>query len=676
MNKKHILGYCCVLVVYTASAQQADSLNDKAIDRTLLLKEVSVQPEKGISQSYQEQQRSNLQVLTDKILESTPGINMIRRGNFAMEPTIRSLNNGQITMTIDGMRIFGACTDRMDPISSYVEPNNLESLSFSVNPGGDSYGTSIGGGINFKLKSPAFTLEKKVSGSAGLGFESNGQAFQSLAGIEYSTANFAVQANGIFRRSANYKAGDGEEISFSQYRKWNGNISALFKTGEHSYLKTDYIQDEGFDIGYPALTMDVAFAKAKIAALSHVYFDPGKNMYWETKGYYNNINHAMDDTKRPKETVPMHMDMPGNSRTIGAYSTLSYQPSSRHHIKARLDGFHNQLSAEMTMYPDDGAAMFMYTLPDLARTDIGLNLSDDISLNDQFNLRIGGRFDYAHDYIFSEVGKEQLSGMFSGDLKRNRFLTNLNLELGYSASHAWKFSAEVARAARSGTLQEAYSFYIYNRLDGYDYIGNPDLKQEQSTNINLSTRFHNSRFVAEVNGFGYFFKNYITGSLLNGYSMMTIGANGVKQYVSLPSAKLYGAELALKWSPIDNLILTSLNTYIRGSDNQGNGLPMIAPLKTVNGVLYTLRQVSLQAESISYAAQNNVNTAVYGETSTPSSTILNLNISKEFKIKGSSFLKANAGVENLLDHNYVQHLDVMKVSRPGRNFLFRTTVLF
>ncbi|WP_069658375.1 TonB-dependent receptor [Arcticibacter eurypsychrophilus] len=676
MYKKQILSYCCALAIYTASAQQTDSLPGLKIDRTLLLKEVTIQPEKGISQSYQDQQRSNLQVLTDKILESTPGINMIRRGNFAMEPTIRSLNNGQITMTIDGMRIFGACTDRMDPISSYVEPNNLESLSFSVNPGGASYGSSIGGGINFKLKSPSFTSEKKVSGSAGLGFESNGQAYQSLAGIEYSAPNFAIQANGIFRRSGNYTAGNVEEISFSQYRKWNGNVSALFKTSEHTYLKTDYIQDEGFDIGYPALTMDVSFAKAKIGALSYVYFHPEKNIYWETKAYYNYINHAMDDTKRPKETVPMHMDMPGTSRTMGAYSALTYQPTLKHHIKARLDGFNNQLSAEMTMYPDDGAAMFMYTLPDLARTDIGLNLSDDISLNDQFNLQIGGRFDYAHDYIFSEVGKEQLSGMFVGDLSRNRFITNLNLELGYTLSHAWKFSAEVARAARSSTLQEGYSFYIYNRLDGYDYIGNPDLKQETSTNVNLSTRFHSARFVAEVSGFGYFFKNYITGSLLQGYSVMTIGANGVKHYVSLPSAKLVGAELALKWSPLDNLILTSLNTYARGSDNQGNGLPMIAPLKTVNAILYNFKQVSLQAESISYAAQNNVNTAIYGETSTPSSTILNLSVSKEFKFKGSPVLRANAGVDNLLDREYVQHLDIMKIARPGRNFLFRMTALF
>ncbi len=668
---------CCVIVRHSVLAQLPDTLVNDRINKFLLLKEVNVRPGKSISGSKREQQQNSLQTITDKIQERTPGINMIRRGNFAMEPSLRSLSNGQITMTIDGMRIFGACTDRMDPISSYVEPNNLESISVNFNPGENSFGAGIGGGINFKLKEPLFSDGRKLSGMAGTGYESNGNAVQTLAGIEYSTARFAIQMNGIFRSSGNYRAGGSEEILFSQYRKWNGNISAKTKAGKNGTIKADYIQDEGHDIGYPALTMDVAFAKAKIAALSYTYKAAGSGLRLETKAYYNMIDHAMDDTKRPAEMVAMHMDMPGTSRTAGAFSSLSFRLNSRHFFKIQLDGFSNKLDAEMTMYPDSGAVMFMYTLSDLARTDLGINFSDDIFLNRHFDFKIGGRLDYMHDYLFTRAGKDQLSGMFEGDLSGTRWLKNLNVQADFHPGRTWDFSVQLAAGARAATLQEEYSFYIFDRLDGYDYIGNPGLRQERSFNMNLGISYHCNKLKAEINAFRYFIKDYITGSVLSGYSTMTIGARGVKQYVNIPSAGIYGAEAALQWGPLPHLNFTSTNTYTRGNDNSGNALPLIAPLKSVNGVFYTVnKKTALNVESVTNAPQKRVNTRLYGETSTPGLTIVNFGISRDLLLPGSKLLKAGAGIENIFDSRYFQHLDIMKVMRPGRNFLFRLTWLF
>lgn len=62
-------------------------------------------------------------VSVDEYLASSDNISFIKRGAYAWEPLLNSMSTERSTLTIDGMHIFGACTDKMDPITSYVESN-------------------------------------------------------------------------------------------------------------------------------------------------------------------------------------------------------------------------------------------------------------------------------------------------------------------------------------------------------------------------------------------------------------------------------------------------------------------------------------------------------------------------------------------------------------------------
>src|SRR5690606_32905015 len=134
--------------------------------------------------------------------------------------------------SIDGMRIFGACTDRMDPISSYVEPNNLESYSVQFSPDENSIAATLGGGIDFRLKKATLNSPKKFSGLLGGGYEWNAHAFQALGALEYSGKKWAVRVNGLYRSAQNYKAARQQTIHFSQYEKWNAGASFTFQLNE------------------------------------------------------------------------------------------------------------------------------------------------------------------------------------------------------------------------------------------------------------------------------------------------------------------------------------------------------------------------------------------------------------------------------------------------------------
>lgn len=665
-----------LLAVPALSAFPGFAQEDTTIVKQVQVQEVIVNQRVDDGVSRRENQGSDLQQLTDRLLSNMPEVTMIKRGNYAQEPTIRGLNNGQINTTIDGMRIFGACTDRMDPVSSYVEPNNLQSIRINTSPGEEQLSPSVGGGIDFSLRKAVLGAERMFQGRIGTGYESNGNAWQLLGGLQFSRRRFAVQVNSIYREAMNYKAGGNQEIPFSQYRKWNLNANAVYAVSEHHFLRMDYLQDDGRDIGYPALTMDVAFANMKMGAFSHEYRHSGKHLYhMETKLYYNYVDHAMDDTRRPAEEVFMHMDMPGTSATAGAYNFSSWKISEKNHLKVRLTGYRNDLHAEMTMYPDVGAEMFMLTIPDARRYSGAINISDKILSLKKISFTVGGGAEYVSSSITTLLGRQTMSSMYKGDPAKSALLYNGFVQTLYKAGKRWNISAGAAKSMRNATLQEMYGFYLYNRVDAHDYIGNPDLRPEQSWNANLGVSFRTDKLMLEAQFFEYFFTDYIAGAIRDEYSVMTYGALGVKQYANLPSAQLYGGEFTAHWKVLKSLHVHSVNSISVGQDNTGSPLPFVPPFKTRTSAEYKLKGYRFRVEYVAAAAQKRVDTEKYGERSTPAFQVLNLAIGKQFDF-GRYHLLVDVRADNLFDAVYYEHLDVMKIPRQGRNFVAHLTFLF
>lgn len=649
--------------------------NDRdTMQQQIGIEEVLILNKQGVNNSRQSTQRASKQMSTDKILDHIPEVQMIRRGNYAWEPTIRSLNVGQINVTIDGMHIFGACTDRMDPVSSYIEPTNLQQLTINAGPGADNYGGSIGGGVDFKLVNASVGDTEKLKALIGSGYESNGNAVQTLASMHYSTSKFAIQANTIFRKSQSYHSANNTVVPFSQYEKWNTALATTYRINHHHELSADYLFDEGRNIGYPALTMDVAFAKAHITSLTHHFHDKNRWIpHIKSKVYYNFIDHAMDDTKRPPEQISMHMDMPGKSWTGGFYNELSTH-LNRHSMKIRTSGYLNRLTADMTMYPENATPMYMYTIPNAQRIFLALDLHHRYTFNEYWHINSNSTLSSIHSTLYNQAGRDQLSGFLTGqNPNRNDLLLNLRTGVTYHPSSKWDFRANIGHATRNASLQEYYGFYIYNRLDAFDYLGNDALKNESAFQIDLGTTYDHQWLRIEANAFGYLFSDYIVGRILPEFQEMTIGANGVKQYTNIPSARLLGTEFSVRAKISNRLSLLSSNTYTNGKDNDGHALPMISPFRSMNSLYINILGISGQIDAEYNASQKHISTIRYGETSTPSSMIFNIEARKDFTLAGKMF-KALFRVENILDSHYYRHLDIMKIARPGRNFMMQLNV--
>jgi iron complex outermembrane receptor protein len=140
-----------------------------------------------------------------------PEVSFIRRGP-GMEPAIRSLTGGQINTLVDGMRIHGACTDKMDPAPIYIEPANLENIQVQTANNGSFSGSSIGGTINLKMADPDHLSQKKLSGTVNSGYQSAANAFYESLKLNYSSGKWAFRASGTYRKANDYRSGGGDVI--------------------------------------------------------------------------------------------------------------------------------------------------------------------------------------------------------------------------------------------------------------------------------------------------------------------------------------------------------------------------------------------------------------------------------------------------------------------------------
>lgn len=599
---------------------------------------------------------------TEDILSRIEGVNLIRRGAFGMEPTLRTYQGGQINTFINGMRMYGACTDKMDPISSYIEPSNLAQLSLQQGAGKSTLGSTIGGSINFELSEALINCHRKFSGQFYSQYSSVNQATNNGFLMNYSGTKWAIRWSSIYRQAQNYRDGNGNIISHSQYQKINSHININLVANKTNSILIDFISDRGMNIGYPALPMDVAIAQAWISSVTH-----RKKLVsglWESKLYTNHVTHSMDDTKRP-ETI-IHMDMPGWSSTTGFYTKWK-KSTATFDIECRVDGHHATTRADMTMYPEAQPLMYMQTLPENELNNLGGAIDWQKQLNTKHRIMGTFRYDYYYQVATSSVGILQWKG-FNQAIDAG--LTNQLLNAGLTWNRTGKKLQQVITLAygnRLPTSNERLGFYLFNRADGYDYMGNFSLKPEQAYQTEWRLIRKRKTHEIQFNVFYHRIINYIYGFVIPNYSPMTLGARGVKTYDNIAFANLYGTEVNGKvllyknWSYQGNL------RYTYASLSNRLAMQQVPPLKLISTVRYSTERFQMQFEHQWASAQQRVNPD-FGEITTAAWQTFSLRFAYTRKWK-NNYIQLHTAIENIFNAYYREHLSWGKIPQPGRNFI-------
>ena len=628
--------------------------------RTVGLEEVILIRKQTLDQQKQSKPLSSL----DEYIEQSSKVNMVKRGNYAWEPAMNNMLSERLNVTIDGMQIFGACTDKMDPITSYVDVSNLSEIHIRSGQQGTENGAAIGGGIDLVLQKSYFDQDFWNVG-VDAGYESNAHAKIFSTELNYGNTRFFINTDFLFRDADDYQAGGGEEVLYSQFQKYNFSVSTGYKVGKYGAVLGTLIYDRANDVGYPALTMDVSQAKALITSLSYRHKNPDHFVQdWETKVYFNIIEHVMDDTQRPD--VPIHMDMPGWSDTYGFYLKLKSQKQA-HKLLLNWNGYYNRSLAEMTMYPEDPNEnlMFMLTWPDVQTFYSGVYAEDVWTLPQGQNLKLSARLGGQYENIADDFGYNSLKIFYPEmDQDQQRFLFSLNAQY----EKAWKdFDLLVSSGygERAPSVSEAYGFYLYNSFDNFDYIGNPNLDNESSLEFNASVNYKKNRFKIGAESSFFFIQDYIIGEIDPTVSPMTIGAFGVKVYAALDYATIWNSSLKAEYHFLNNFHLMGAVGYSLGQDDEGIYLPLIAPIN-YQGAIHYKKGVFDAEFSLSGMGEQKNFSPDYGEIPTDAYSIFNASASYNFYL-GNNTLYLKGGVENIFDKYYSTYSDWNNIPRRGRN---------
>lgn len=637
-----------------------------------VLKEVIIVDHKNAGDAFSFHKSGQLST-TEDILARMPGVNMIRRGAYGLEPSLRIYSAGQINVTIDGMKLYGACTDKMDPASIYIEPNNLQEISIGHGAAGNALGSTIGGGMNMILKRPAFSHRRSIIGRVSQSYATVNSGRSTSVSINASSRVIASAFGFVFRKAGNYKDGAANTVSFSQYQKMNWSGVLSYKLNERNTLSVQYLGDVGKNIGFPALAMDVGAATAHIASFGHQFF---RSVPWfkngESKLYYNNVYHTMDDTKRP--SVPIHMDMPGWSETLGVF----HQNASawrKHIINFRIDGHYNYTRADMIMYPSNEAPMYMQTLPGNNLYNSGASVQYTFLTDSIQSIQSSFRVDYFRQFANQSIGSRQWEVM-NKDVTKPIANMLKNGSLSYIRQLSKRIEATITASygERLPTTNERYGYYLYIRFDGFDYIGDPNLKPESAWQGEMKIKLETKRVKPHVNLFYHYIQNYIYPFVYSGYSSMTIGARGVKGYANIQSATLQGLEAGASYEPVRSLLyITAIKfTYARTF----NAIPLaqVPPLKVQHALRWEYKTIQVQGEYDWAAAQQKINPQS-GERQTSSWHLVNLRLARSMSFSRYS-IQMNIACENIFNTWYREHLDWGNIGRPSRNFIGTLTLMF
>lgn len=696
MKKKIYLFLNCFLLL--AAGTRAQHLSDTIVLGGVVITDTLIKKTPFISNQVSKEIMHSVSTRdVGDYLRSIPNVAGIRKGGSSIDPVVRGFKFSQLNVVMDGgMKIENGCPNRMDPVSSHVEVEELSQIDVVKGPYLLNYGPALGGVINIQTEEPHPYERFEIHGNALFGYETNWDGAKEYFSLYGGNSKVYFRASGGYRKYGDYSSAktDGEATTYNtSFTKYNYGAKAGWAITSKQSILASYSESHGRDVMYPALTMDEKSDDTRMMAADYSAKDLSEVIKkLEVKVYRTNVNHLMDNSNRETwQAKQMVADV--HAINTGGKAILGMKIKNQT-LSAGMD-FEN-------IYKDGARTMTMVMM--------GTTSTKKFNLWNKAVIQNAGLFTGYN----AAYGKYTVDAAFRIDLNRadsedtlklikngveyfnetaSQF-TNFSGNLGLTRKMSDKLlvSIAIASGTRSPNMLERYIKLLSVGYDNYDYLGNPQLKPETNNEIDLTLKYADVKLGSMyVNGFYSYVKDYISAELLppSVITPGTLGAPGVKQFVNVDNATFTGFEFGYT-SPQANKLgvnviaaltygrIPEVTKYIIKSGQvtgdtliKNDALPEIPPFETTLSVYYRLLHGKL-VPKVSYrlvAAQHHVSDAFY-EPATPGFSILNFSVAykvcKNFDI--------NAGVNNIFDVSYYEHLNrkiigsTEKLYEPGRVF--------
>lgn len=638
------------------------------------------------------------------LLRSVPGLSGIKKGGASIDPIIRGFRFSQLNvMADDGLKVEGGCPNRMDPVASHIEMDDIESIEVIKGPYALKYGPSFGGIIQLKTFTPKPYEHFEIHGKLHTSLNSNPLGVNQFLLVHGGGKKVYFGISGSYKSYGNYKDADGNEIQ-SSFTKYNYSADIGFRPVQNHELIVSLHKNYGRDIRFPALPMDEIEDNTTLMSLDYHIVRPEKSLgKIDIKIYNSDVYHEMDNQFRPayNNIVPPYSGLMQAIATVDASNTggrmeLNFV-TGKHEINSGID---------VELAKKDGGRitkmiMMMNGVETISKKNTNL-WKDSHALNSgwfgdyvyhlsNYQLQVSARID------LNQAGSSDTLKLIKEGVAYFEELnsSNLNLSMNAGVTRFLKGGHSLAihfgRGVRSPDLTERYIKFLVVGYDNYDYLGNPQLKPEVNYQSDIILQL-NLRKVGRLNldFYASLVEDYISGVILPATvaTPKSMGAIGVKQFSNTGEARLLGFESTYQSPEYKGFSANLSGAFTYGvhssairnvfsgtqvigteivNDDAIQEIPPFEAKLNIN-YLFFKERMSASIGTRLVAAQNHVSLSYY-EKETPGFVILNANynyvINKTFKV--------NVGVQNLFNQQYYEHLNRRivgssnKLTEPGRS---------
>ena len=614
------------------------------------------------------------------------GFSVIKRGNYAIDPSFRGAQYEQLNIQYDGgTKAMHACPNRMDPITTHIIPEEISKIEIIKGPYTVRYGATFGGIVNLVTQKPDYEdygLHGKVSG----GYESNGNSLVNLVQLQYIQEKYDIVANAGYRDFGNYEDGDGIEIP-SSFRSIDYGFKIGYNFSENQRFQAHWRQSFGRDVLHAALPMDTEYDNSSIISLDYKLNNIGKTIKSLTaKTYYSYVDHLMTNYKRPTFMM-MEANSAVDATTIGGKLEINWKPSEKMNVFSGVDamqiardGGRTRLVKVMNGNPLPMPMEFNDKVwQDSYITDIGLFTEAKYNLGSNAILTAGLRY----DNVISDIQdpEDDFADMYNLE-KRTEHNISATISLKKKVSNKFTIEAAYGRGVRSANMIERFINHFTVGQDPYEYIGNPNLKAEVNNQFEIGFKGHEpltngfNSFKYETSFYYSFFENYIVGivdeTLTRKYNPM-LEPTHPKVFRNLDEAYKTGFEAMAQLDFLDYYYFKSEFSYVYAKNKDlSEALPLTPPFTTrfSMGIDKTKYWANIQYNVVS--KQDHISRS-FGETSTDGYQTLDIRLG----VKPTENITLGVAMINAFDEAYNNHLNFSftnqadfgrtPITEPGRN---------
>ena len=602
------------------------------------------------------------------LLKKVPGANINDNGPITGIAQYRGLYGDRVSINIDHAPSLTGGPNSMDTPLSYTPPMLLKSLNVYRGIAPVSVAQeSLGGHITANLDRGQFASSNEIEFSGGVSsrFNSTSDGF--------SNALKSVLANDTHKLSvlASHDEGDethfdsNDEIGGTQYRRSRYDISYGWKNDDTA-IEIYGGQLDTRDTGTPALPMDINYIDSDMVGINLTKsFD---DVLLSGHLSYNHVDHLMDNFSQRLAPMPAMFRQTNATAHNTAWSFQAKLPlaigSSDGFLTVGTDG--NETIHEATITNPNNTMFEIKNFEEVERDSYGIFTEWEGNIGN-WKIETGIRYTRAS----MDSGDVSASGMMGvnagllatdfngGDLDEDYHSIDLVLNASRELNSNTTLNLGLGRKNRAPSYQERYLWLPMpatgGLADGRSYIGNLDIDKETAYEVTVGIDWISQNAWANPQVFYRYIDDYIQGvpstnTVANMVSTMMSG-NSALMFDNI-DAEMYGADLGYGYKLSDHFSIEGTLSYVRGKrDDEDDNLYRVAPLNNRLALVYAGHATELKIESVLYAKQSKVS-SFNDEEKTSGYGIINLLGNHQL----SRQLTVSAGVENLFDHKYQDHL--------------------